>query len=337
MTWMSTTSLARSFVLNQQNKALTSQMGQLAQELSTGQVADIGRATRGDYAPLAQIRHDLTMLEAFKLAGSEAATRADALQNSLTGIKNTVDSLANDLLISGTTEQPNATETAGVQARNALENIVSALNVTAAGQSLFAGAATDQPAIASADTILEALKVEIAGLTSADQIFIAVDAWFDIPGGGYATDGFLGTDAPTGAVRLAPTQTLSLAVSAIDPEMREVLKAVSAAALAEDPAVLAGDPAARGALIETSATRVLNAAPDITKLSSDIGVAQNRIETIQAENAAQRYVLGLAETEITGADPYETATRLQAVETQLQTHYTVTARLSGLSLVNYLR
>ncbi|WP_176473780.1 flagellin [Actibacterium ureilyticum] len=337
MTWISTATLARSFVLSQQNKALSAQIGQLSQELGTGQVADIGRKTGGDYAPLAQIRHELGVLNGFDTATQEATLRAGLVQNSLTQIGDTADQLAGDLLIASNLEKNVPIETAGLQARNTLEQIVSALNVTGAGQSLFAGAATDQPAIASADTLLTALKAEVAGLTTANDVLDAVDAWFDVPGGGYDTVGYLGADTPVGAVRLSQTQSMALSVSANDTGIREVLKSVAAAALAEDPNLMSGDLTERSALIAASANRVLNATPHVTALSGEVGVAQNKIETIQAENATKRYALELAQNDITGADPYDTATRLQAVETQLQTHYTITARLSALSLVDYLR
>lgn len=337
MSWISTATLARSFVLNQQNKVLTEQLGQLSHELSSGQVADIGRATGGDFAPLAGIRHELSMLDGFDLAANEAALRSTLIQTSLGQIIESAESLSGDLLISSNLEQPTAIETAGLQARAALEQMVSALNVSGAGQSLFAGAATDQPAIAQAETLLTALRAEVTGLTIATDILAAVDAWFDIPGGGFGTDGYLGADTPVGAVRLSQTQSLSLSVSALDPEIREMLKSVAGAALVADQTLLAGDPVERSAIITASATRVLNAVSQVTGLSGEIGIAQNKIETIQAENAAKRHVLDLAEAEITGADPYETATKLQALETQLQTHYAVTARLSNLSLVDYLR
>ena len=37
-----------------------------------------------------------------------------------------------------------------------------------------------------------------------------------------------------------------------------------------------------------------------------------------------------------GVDPYEAATRLSALETQLQASYAVTARLSRMSFLNFL-
>ncbi len=44
----------------------------------------------------------------------------------------------------------------------------------------------------------------------------------------------------------------------------------------------------------------------------------------------------IARTELIGADPYDTATEMEAVQGQLETLYTVTARLSRLSLADFL-
>ena len=57
--------------------------------------------------------------------------------------------------------------------------------------------------------------------------------------------------------------------------------------------------------------------------------------TIRA--AAEATALGLAREALIGADPYEAAAALEAAETQLETLYTLTARISRLSLVNFLR
>ena len=45
----------------------------------------------------------------------------------------------------------------------------------------------------------------------------------------------------------------------------------------------------------------------------------------------------LPATEIVAADPFDAATGLQAAEAQLEALYTLTARLSRLSLTEYLR
>jgi flagellar hook-associated protein 3 FlgL len=45
----------------------------------------------------------------------------------------------------------------------------------------------------------------------------------------------------------------------------------------------------------------------------------------------------MARSDIVSVDPFEVATELQNLQVQLETIYTITARLSGLSLTKYLR
>ena len=61
----------------------------------------------------------------------------------------------------------------------------------------------------------------------------------------------------------------------------------------------------------------------------------NQIEKL-AEQEAQLTSLGIIRNDMTVADPFETAVRLQEVQLQLETQFTITSRLSGLSLVNYI-
>ena len=56
-----------------------------------------------------------------------------------------------------------------------------------------------------------------------------------------------------------------------------------------------------------------------------------------ARNGAETSALEIARTDILAIDPYRTATELQSTETRLETLYTLTARLSRLSLSEYLR
>ena len=54
-------------------------------------------------------------------------------------------------------------------------------------------------------------------------------------------------------------------------------------------------------------------------------------------NGAETTSLQIARNGITAVDPYETASRLEATRQQLETLYTLTARISRLSLVDFLR
>ena len=98
-----------------------------------------------------------------------------------------------------------------------------------------------------------------------------------------------------------------------------------------------GVPAERAKLALASGEAAIAARDGLTSLRARIGLAEERIDHASTRIAAERTALEIARNDIVGADPYETATKLQEVERQLQTLYTMTGRMSELSLTNYLR
>ncbi len=337
MSVISTGDRAFSFQLSQQNSALKTRLHTLSNELASGRVADLGQRVSGDYAPLTQIERSLRMMTSFELATTESALAAEAMQTSLNSINASALELSENLLLAGTTTEATIVSNTGVQARGALDDAVSKLNTQIAGRHLFGGAATDRAPLASGEDILAELKLATAGAATADDVMAIVDSWFDTAGGGFETMGYQGSTTPAGPVRLSETQSLGLSVTAADPAMREVLKTFAGAALLADGAVLSGNLDEAAKLAGTLGVDMIEAQGNIANLAAEIGTAQNRIETITAENSAERVMLELAQSEILSADPFDTAAQLQEVETQLELHYTVTARLSRLSLVDFLR
>ncbi|WP_171097850.1 transglycosylase SLT domain-containing protein [Ruegeria sp. HKCCD7255] len=69
---------------------------------------------------------------------------------------------------------------------------------------------------------------------------------------------------------------------------------------------------------------------------AQLGAAEARIEQAATRNAAAMTSIEFARNQLIAADPYETATQLQTVQFQLESHYSVTVRNAGLSLVNFL-
>jgi flagellar hook-associated protein 3 FlgL len=94
---------------------------------------------------------------------------------------------------------------------------------------------------------------------------------------------------------------------------------------------VASDAVARGFSVV-----LLEAADARGALAARIGTAQERIANATTRNSAEATALQIARIGIVSADPYEAATALTEAESQLDTLYAVTARLSRLSLANYL-
>ena len=69
---------------------------------------------------------------------------------------------------------------------------------------------------------------------------------------------------------------------------------------------------------------------------SQLGLAQARVETANETLLAQKTIIDTQFKNLVSVDQYETKTRLATLMTQLETSYTITAKIQQLSLVNFL-
>lgn len=326
--------MAQSFLLRNQNARLRADLLRQGQELSTGRIQNVGKRVGGDFSPLAGIERSLTRIAAFEVTSNEAGILTETMQTALSAISDIATSLAPGLLLAKQAGVPAHVDALGSDAHSRFETALSRLNTRAGDRSVFAGTATDRPAVADAGTILTALQTATAGATTADQVAQAVSDWFDDPAG-FAAVGYLGSAQDLSPVLVAEGAKVSVGARADAPEIAGTLKGLAMAALL-DGGVLAGDTGARAALAARAGERILAAQTDWTGLQARIGVAQERIGEAQTRNAAESSSLQAARADLLKADPYDTATALQETQTQLETLYSITARITRLSLKDYL-
>ncbi|MCJ8140733.1 flagellin [Falsirhodobacter halotolerans] len=331
MSSLTLSDMAQTFALRRQNVALKTEMQTQQAEMVTGQAADPGRALRGDHAAVAALDAALTRNRAFAdatgLAGALAAGMQTALGaidagvKGLGGLMSDRTALANDTAVSSTA----ASATAAFRAT------VAALNTQVAGQSLFAGTRPDGPALPQPDALLEAMETAIAGADGPAGIEAALDRWFADPAGFGALYSGGGPRAP---LPLGAGEGVEIGLTAADPALTDTLKALGMAAMVDRGA--AGGAQDRADLMVRAGAALLRADEGRTAAAARLGVAEERIGTLALRHDAERTALMTARADMLAVDPFEAATRLEATRTQIETLYAVTARLSKLSLADYL-
>ncbi|PWE33443.1 hypothetical protein DDZ14_04395 [Maritimibacter sp. 55A14] len=174
-----------------------------------------------------------------------------------------------------------------------------------------------------------------AGATTAADAAAIVEAYFTAPSGGFEA-AYLGDPASLDPVLLGEGESVDPGPTALAPELRAALSGLAMGALLDgDLPGLAGSE--RGALARRGGEALFGAAAGLVTLRAQTGVAEERIERTGAENAAQRTALETARSGITDADPFTTATELESVTAQLEILFSLTARVSQLSLSSFLR
>lgn len=173
--------------------------------------------------------------------------------------------------------------------------------------------------------------------TNTDDLLAKVDQWFSNVGSpGFMADAYNGATEASGPVLVGENQTIALDLTAADSEFVDAVKSLVTATMLADTSTLSSDPEERGEMVKRSAELLLDAQEGVIRRSAHLGAIEQRIETIEATNAASRTTLEFARSELLEVDPYDTATEVQSVEVRLEMLYTLTARLSRLSLANFL-
>lgn len=333
MTMISLGDLAQSAILRRHGTSLKADITRLSTEATTGQVTDTAARVSGDLVPITGIDASLARLKSYGAVTTEAGLFAGSMQTAL----GTVDDLASDLstqLYAATSGTASARlDNVADTARQSLGTAMTALNTRVGDRALFAGTKTDTSPLCDADTLLSALETATSGATTAAGVQAAVSAWFDNPDG-FAAVAYQG-GAPLASFTVASGEEASLNITAADPTLKQTLKGLAMAALL-DRGILSGQTEERSSLARSAGDILLQNQVDRTNLSARLGTTEAQIEDAKTRNSTETTSLQLARNAITAADPYETASKLEEAQSQLEMIYTLTARMSRLSLVNFL-
>jgi flagellar hook-associated protein 3 FlgL len=334
MTLVSLGDLAQSFLLKSQTSRLKGELGRLTQEFSGGRVSDVGAALMGDFARLTSVSRARSITEGYQSAAREASTQAATMQAALASISDSLQALTAPLLTTSQTTNPEQIAMVGMDARGRLDAISATMNVAAGGRSLFAGQAVQGPAVASADTILTALRSELVGAQTAQETMNRIAAWFDDPLG-YRTIAYMG-GAALDPIAVSPNDQVWLGITAEDRAFREAMKGLTAAALIEESAAVIPAPETR-ILARMSAEALFAGQDAMLNLAGRLGISESRIDAAQSRNAVDLLTHEMAQADLVRSDPERLAIELQAVQTNLEAVYAITARLSRMSLTDFLR
>lgn len=320
-------------ILARQGADLRGQVQRAAQEVASGKHADIGQALRGDYSPLLAVDASLSRLAAYKSTATDAAFQTAAQQSAIRGLSQLASGISTQLMGARDVSTPAQISTLAADARGRLGSAIGLLNTQASGRAVFAGQATDTVPLGTADDMLAALETAAVGATTAGQVASAVATWFADPLG-YGT--FYQGGAALTAAPVAPGEAADLSTTAMDPVIRDTLAGLAMAALL-DRGILAGNTEERARLAASSGQNLTRGEEGRITLSARIGTVEAQIEAARTRNSAEETSLGILRSDIGSVDPYEAATRLETIRTQLESLYLVTARVSRLSLTEYIR
>ena len=333
MTRISVGDASMTNILARQGADLRAQVQRAAQEVATGKHADIGQVMRGDVAPLLAVDASLARLAAYRTNTTDAAFQTAAQQSAIAGLSQLASGITLTLMGSRDFPTPAQVNTTAADARGRLASAVGLINTQASGRAVFSGVATDTLPLTGSEDLLAALEIAAAGATTADQVEAAVNGWFSDPLGFGA---FYQGGTALSAAPIAPGEAAEMSTTATDPAIRDTLAGFAMAALI-DRGTLAGNTEERARLAQIAGQTLHRSEDARITLAARIGTVEAQIESARTRNGAEATSLGILRSDLGSVDPYEAAVRLETVRAQLESLYLVTARVSRLSLAEYLR
>lgn len=327
---------AQFLLLRRDSAQLKSDLSTLTSELSTGRIADLGSALGGDYSTLADITRSIRLNISFSASVTEASIAAEGRQSALGRMAAELDGFAPSLLAVTGAGSLSDLQLKLADGAERFGQAVDVLNTRLAGRSLFSADAPDATPLISGEDMMAELRTLVSGAPDSATVVANVTAWFMDSGGGYETLAWQGGTGSPPSVMIGEGQSADTGVTALDPAIRGSLAGLALAALASEQAAALPEDEQR-ALISASAHQMLSAEGGIIGLRARLGTAEARIEDARVTAEATRSSLQIEYGRLVEADPYDTATKLEAVSTRLETLYILTARMSRLSLTEFLR
>jgi flagellar hook-associated protein 3 FlgL len=331
------------------------QVAALANEVGTGTYNDVAATLGGRMAEAVSLRGSYDQIEAYQTSIASMQTRTKAMADSL----KTIDTAANKLLgeLTAASSGDPAANIAGLpqSAMSALTSIVSALNLSLDGQSLFAGVDSDRPALQDpakaapgmAKSPIDVMKGLIAanpptGPAGVQALVAAIGKAFASDPSVSADQRFEGSfyrgtpalDAsgrpnPRVAGRADDGMRVEYGMQANDPAMRSILQGLTMIAAAD---LTAMPQDARAAYI-TSAMQTLGAGlTGLRQETARLGGQQADLDAAKARNDSRLTLLNGRILGLEQVDPYTANARLEVLKQQLAASLDLTRQLQGMTL-----
>jgi flagellar hook-associated protein 3 FlgL len=318
-------------------------------ELASGRHADVGLTLGAQTGVAVSLRQYITQIQSIKDTNSIVLTRMQGTQAALNTLAATSQTFLNAL----TPAQSIGTnaDTVVQQAEAAMQSLQDQLNASLDGQYLFAGINSDvkpldnffgDPPAASAQAINAAFAAKfgmnpddpnVSSISASDmQDFLSnefADLFSDT---GWAANWSGASDKPVNS-RISRTETANTSVTANDNTFRQLAAAFS---------MVAGlgfanlNSATQQAVMQQATQLVSNGIGGVTKVQSFLGVTQQRVSDANDQIDTQIDFLKKSIDGLESVDPAEVTTQISDLSTALEAAYSVTNRLSNLSIMDFL-
>lgn len=315
-------------------------------EMSTGRFADAGLALGSSVRRNLDWRTEIARLETTIKRNEILSDRASVSQAALGAIKDQSDYLLKSVV--GARSAINGGALMKAAGEGALKGMLDAMSANYAGQYVFGGNNPDGAPLSAYEgeapqTAFDDAFFAEFGFSKTDPQAINItpsqmqtflqgrfDDLFKEPAW---SDNWSDAGASNQLARIDGTTMVDADANANEDAFRQSLKAAVAAYELGGTAI---GQATLQLVADTTASDLAEAAKGLGDIQARIGFSEEAIGQATARMTAKKSLLENSVTETEGVSQFDAATRINTLMTQLEASYSVTGRISKLSLLNYI-
>jgi flagellar hook-associated protein 3 FlgL len=323
----------------------------LQQEQASGKRFDVA----GDLGALGvraiRLREMFNAAENYQTSNRTLASRLEITQSSLSNVTSNGNEFVTKIIAG--LHGDVASSLIQAAARDLIDNMEGALNTSFGGRSLFSGSAVDAQSLQTSTAVnggtglspLQVLQNVIAAkpavidsatlsdlLTGPDGIASIFDNTNSVAAHRYSTTFYNGNTQSVTA-KIDETSLVPGGARADDPGVTRILKAAYTLAAIDSSAMPSGQ---YRELLTACLNDIEQGMAEVQQTQAMLGLAQQAIESAQKRHSLMADMATRQINELEQVDPFETAVRLSNMATQIESTFSITARISRLSLINYL-
>jgi flagellar hook-associated protein 3 FlgL len=343
MTTLST--LGQSQLLIRQFSSLQGQIQEIQTQVATNQktqrYGDLGSQTSLDI----NLHNQATQIDDYTKTISQLQVRAGLVDSSLSIIHDTAVNVQN---LSFAAPQVSASRTNLVsQAKAAIDQINQRLQTQVDGRNLFSGTQTQSQAMTPQSTLLPTVQAAVTVALNANALLTPPLAVATVVQSAvatvFATPGNFYTGGPAAApTQIAPGLSIDTSITGADPAFQMTLQGLYTIACLPQPVAA---PATLPNISESDFDTIAAAAGTVVSqgltsletLTEKNGNNEALLTQESTQHAATLTVLQTQIDNIENVDLAAASTRLTQLQTQLDASYRITASLSSLTLVDFLK
>lgn len=323
--------LLSSGVFSRVTSKIRSDLNTAALEAVTGRRDDLTSAAKGQTGQVHRAQTVVDLARAAQTRLALATGRYTQAATALESVRTLTENMGSEALQVATSGDATGIATSAQSAEGAIKSAFQLLNTRFDGRALFAGDQADVGAVGDPQSMIDAAKAIAGSGGSIEDRLAQIDDYFS-DGGTFDTSVYIGGRGEAAPVTLSNGLRLDPITTANSGAMRDLMKGmVIVAASIELP------PQEIVAWVRQGASLIRTAQDSLVIEEAALGTSLNRLS--EADQQTEREVLTAQAKmdRVIGRDPFEAASEIQDLETRLQAAYTLTSRISNLSLVNFLR